>query len=177
MNLVIKKKGRPKNPPNIAEIVATLLPASDMFNEEEYKLFQGLMDFYMRDFDESQLTSNDLDDIISIATNRVLELRLLKSSKDNTDEHLAVSTSIERIRKQTDKLKENLASRRKDRVDPKKFTGLSIIDLAAAFDEGRKKEKFEKALQLRKEEGDVLKSDVLIGNSQDPDVEILEEED
>lgn len=173
---LVKKKGRPKNPPNITEIITNLIPAGDMFNESEHKMFRGLMDFYMRDFDENQLTSNDLDDIISIATNRVLELRLLKSSKDDNNEHLAVSTSIERLRKQSDKLKENLASRRKDRVDPKKFTGISIIDLAAAFDEGRKKEKFEKALELRKEENITSTSDLLIGNSQDPDAEYLEDE-
>jgi len=174
---LIKKKGRPKNPPNITEIIGTLIPAGDVFNEDEQKLFLGLMDFYMRDFDINQLTSNDLDDIISIATNRVLELRLLKSSKDNNNEHLAVSTSIERLRKQTDKLKENLASRRKDRVDPKKFTGVSIIDLAAAFDEGRKKEKFEKALSLRKEETVTAQSELLVGNSQDPDVEYITDEE
>lgn len=171
------KKGRPKNPPKFKEILTNLLPSADIFDEKELEIFNGLVSLYMNDFDESQLSANDMDDITSIAMNRVLEIRLLKAAKGNTDKQIDVSIAIERLRKQTEKLKENLATRRKDRIDPKKYSGLSIVDLAIAFDSD-KRDAIGVVSKTFIDEEDVLKgSELLIGNRNDQDAEIFDAED
>jgi len=169
--------GRPKNTPSYKELLSEFIPSADIFDENEKKMYDGLVAIYLKDFDEDQLTDNDMDDIISIAMNRVLEFRLLKSSKGNSDKHMDASSSIERLRKQTDKLKENLASRRKDRIDPRKYIGFSIVDLAVGFDADKKKESYAKAEGFRFEEHDLLKSDLLIGNKDDEDADIVDSGD
>jgi hypothetical protein len=170
------KKGRPKNPPKFKELLQKFIPASDIFTDDELLMYEGLVGVYLKDFDESQLTANDVDDIMSIAMNRVLEIRLLKASKNDSGMQMDASTAIERLRKQTEKLKDNLASRRKDRIDPKKYSGFSIVDLAVAFDMDKKEEAMERIAQFKKEEDEVLKSELLTGNRNDEGADIIEEE-
>jgi hypothetical protein len=170
------KMGRPKNPPKFREVLQELIPIKEIFHEDEIDMYDGLVSVYLADFDESNLTANDMDDILSIAMNRVLEVRLLKDSKDNVMDMTAVSASIEKLRKQTEKLKENLANRRKDRIDPRKHTDFSIVNIAVAYDTERKQEQLLKAERLRKEESEALKSELLIGNRNDEDATIIEEE-
>ena len=126
--------GRPKSPPSAKKLLKEIFPAKDLFNEEELDIYNTLVDIYIKDFDEDDLSSADLDDIISLSMNRVLEIRLLKTSKDKPDRQIDISTSIEKLRKQTEKIKESLSLRRRDRLDPNEFKGLSIVDLAVAFD-------------------------------------------
>lgn len=169
--------GRPKNPPNFKELLYKIIPSSSLFTEEELLIFNGLLELYLKDFDESQLSANDLDDIMTIATNKVLEIRILISMKGNPGMQLDASAAIERLRKQTDKLKENLATRRKDRVDPKKYSGLSIVDLAVAFDHNKRDIALHKSEQFNKEDDDLRKSDLLIGNRLDQDAEVFNVEE
>jgi len=173
---MVKKgqRGRPKNPPKFKDLLNKYIPTAEIFEEDELKMFEGLVGIYLKDFDESQLTANDIDDIFSIAMNRVLEIRLLKSSKGRTDELVDVSAAIEKLRKQTEKLKESLAARRRDRIDPKKYSGLSIVDLAVSYDLDKKRENMERALGMKKEEEEVSKSELLIGNRDDEDAGIIE---
>jgi hypothetical protein len=168
--------GRPKNPPKFKDVLYDIIPSASIFDDEELKMFKGLMDIYLNDFDESQLSANDLDDIMLIATNRVLEIRLLKTMKGNPDMQIDGSATIERLRKQTDKLKENLATRRKDRVDPKKFSGISIVDLAVAFDHN-KKDLMNKVKQYAVEDMELLTSEEFIGNRNDQDAEVFDVEE
>lgn len=130
--------GRPKAPPKAREILTEILPIKDMFSEEELPIYYGLIDIYLKDFDEDELTSSDIDDIMTLASNKIIEVRLMKSSKDKASDHLNYSSSLEKLRKQSDKIKDNLASRRKDRVDLNEFKGFSIIDLAVGFDDAKK---------------------------------------
>jgi len=101
----------------------------------------------------------------------VLEMRLLKTSKDDPTRHVDVSSAVEKLRKQTEKLKENLAARRKDRIDPKKYGGLSIVDLAVQFDNDKKRELYEKSSSMLKEEESLKKerAKYFIGNRNDVD--------
>lgn len=170
------KRGRPKNLPSLKDLLSQSIPAADIFEEDEKKMYDGLMNVYLQDFDEDQLTANDMDDIMSIAMNRVLEIRLLKSGKGNATNQLDSSAAIERLRKQTDKLKENLATRRRDRIDPKKYTGLSIIDLAAAFDAERKHKLLKRDEEFMEEDEEVMKSDLLVGNRNDEDAFVVSED-
>lgn len=144
--------GRPKNPPSHKAVLKSIIPIQDIFKEDEIKIYEALVDVYLQDFDEGDLTSSDMDDIMSMAMNRVMELRLLKTSKEDTNKHLDVSTAIEKLRKQTEKIKENLSSRRRDRINPNEFKGFSIVDLAVAFDSDKKKALEEKTKELEVEE-------------------------
>jgi hypothetical protein len=170
-----RSRGRPKSPPKFRELMEELMPTEEIFEEDEIKMYEGLISIYLKDFDEENLTANDMDDLMGIALNKVLEMRLLKDSKGaKTDKLLDASASIEKIRKQTEKLKENLATRRKDRIDPKKFSGFSIVDLAVSYDMEKKREMMDKATKFRKEEEKTLESELLIGNKNDPDVEAID---
>jgi len=170
-------RGRPKNPPKFKEILRDLIPSTDIFEPDELEMFNGLVGLYLNDFDESQLSANDMDDIISIAMNRVLEIRLLKTVKGNPDAQMDASTAIERFRKQTEKLKENLATRRRDRIDPKKYSGLSIVDLAVAFDQEKKDDMFNRSTKFIEEENEIRGSELLIGNKEDQDAEVFDRDD
>ncbi|RLI62843.1 MAG: hypothetical protein DRO67_06750 [Candidatus Asgardarchaeum californiense] len=172
------KRGRPKKAPDIKELLNKYIPTADIFNDDEKKMYDGLVSVYLEDFDAGQLTANDMDDIISIAMNRVLEIRLLKTTKDNPDRQLDASAAIERLRKQTDKLKDSLAARRKDRIDPKKYSGFSIVDLAIAFDSNKKQELLDRSLKMKQEEDEVFKKqgDLLVGNRLDEDAQILKDD-
>jgi len=169
--------GRPKNPPKFKEILNDLIPSADIFEPEELEMFNGLVGLYLNDFDESQLSANDMDDIVSIAMNRVLEIRLLKTAKGNPDKQIDASTAIERVRKQTEKLKENLVTRRRDRIDPKKYAGLSIVDIAVAFDSEQRKTMYDKSLEFAKEDEELRINSLLIGNREDQDAEVFDRDE
>jgi hypothetical protein len=171
-----KKMGRPKKPPKFREVLKELIPAEQIFEPDEMEMYEGLVSVYLGDFDEQNLTANDMDDIMSIAMNRVLEIRLLKASKGSADMQIDVSAAIEKLRKQTEKLKENLATRRKDRIDPRKHSDFSIVNIAVAYDMERKQEQMRRSSELQKEEDEVLKSNRLVGNRDDDDASIIEEE-
>lgn len=174
--MVKGKRGRPKNPPKFKELLQKYIPADEIFDYQEKQMYEGLVGTFLRDFDESQLTANDMDDIMSIAMNRVLEIRILKASKSDAVGTMDASTSIDKIRKNTEKLKDNLAARRKDRIDPKKFGGFSIVDLAINFDIEKKNEVLTRANELKLEEIEAAESKMLIGNREDEDAGVVEEE-
>ncbi len=144
--------GRPKNPPKARELLTKVIPIKDMFEEEELVIYNSLIDIYLKDFDEDDLTSSDIDDILTLATNKIIEIRLLKSSKGDADSHLNYSNSMEKLRKQSDKIKDNLASRRKDRIDPSEFKGFSVVDLAVAFDDSKKAKLEKKARDMKEKQ-------------------------
>ena len=59
-----KSPGRPKNPPTARKILKDILPIKDIFTEEELVIYESLVDIYMKDFDEEDLSSVDIDDIM-----------------------------------------------------------------------------------------------------------------
>lgn len=154
--------GRPKSPPKAREILTEILPIKDMFSEEELPIYYGLIDIYLKDFDEEELTSSDIDDIMILASNKIIEVRLMKSSKEKVSDHLNYSSSLEKLRKQSDKIKDNLSSRRKDRVDLNEFKGFSIIDLAVGFDDAKK---LKLELQARKMKEEQVAIEVILEES------------
>jgi len=75
------------------------------------------------------------------------------------------------LRKQNEKIKDNLLSRRKDRINPHEYKGFSIVDLAVAFEQKKKKELLEKVVVNREEETEAQKQfDKFEGNRYDLDV-------
>jgi len=169
---VKSKVGRPKNPPTHREMLKDVIPISEIFDEEESKIYNSLVDIYLNDFDKDDLSSGDMDDIMSLAMNKVLELRLLRSSKGDVDRQIDTSQAIEKLRKQTEKIKENLSARRRDRINPNEFKGFSIVDLAVAFDLEKKRRLDEKTKLLKQEEKEAKeeRSDY-VGNRYDADVD------
>jgi hypothetical protein len=107
---------------------------------EEEEVFFSTVKQFLDDFPKGELSFSDLDDVSNLALNRVLELRILKLAKKSPKMVLDAAATIERFRKNSDKLKMNLASRRMDRIDTKNKQSFSIVDLAVAFDEKRKRE-------------------------------------
>jgi len=168
--------GREKQPPKVTKMVRDLLPVANIFNEKELEMYSNLVDVYLSDFDKDDLTSSDMDDILDLAKNRVLEFRLLETSKDDAERQLDISAAMEKIHKQNKVLKENLSSRRKDRINPNEFKGFSIVDLATAFDLERKRNLSDKVDKLRDKEKEMLKGRRdYTGNRYDSDVTKVEE--
>jgi hypothetical protein len=166
---MVRTVGRPKSPPKAREILTEILPIKDMFSEEELPIYYGLIDIYLKDFDEDDLTSSDIDDIMVLASNKIIEVRLMKSSRDKASDHLNFSSSLEKLRKQSDKIKDNLASRRKDRVDINEFKGFSIIDLAVGFDDAKKLKLELQARKMKEEQVDI--ENLLITNTCKDDID------
>jgi hypothetical protein len=165
--------GRPKNPPKTKEMLKDIIPIDDIFEDDEKKMYLSLVDIYLKDFDKDDLTSSDMDDILSLAMNRVLEIRLLKTGKGQPGKQIDASTAIEKLRKQNDKIKENLSSRRRDRINPNEYKGFSIVDLAVAFEKDKKSSMMKKALGLQKEQDAAAeKFGEFTGNRYDMDVQL-----
>lgn len=163
--------GRPKNPPTPEKMLKEVLPFRDIFTDTEYETYQNLVNVYMADFDVDDLTASDMDDIMDLAKNRVLEFRLLKESKGDATAQLDTAAAIEKLGKKNEKIKESLSTRRKDRVNPNEFKGFSIVDLAAAFNNEKKRKLTDKMDQLKKEEKEMLdKRRTYKGNQFDADV-------
>jgi len=163
-------RGRPKNPPKFKNMLKDIIPLKDIFDEDELPIYKSLVDIYLADFDPEDMSSGDMDDIMSLAMNRVLEIRLLKTSKGDPDRQLDISASVEKIRKQNDKLRENLSSRRRDRIDPNEYKGFSIVDLAVAHDSERKNKLADKVKELEAEELEAReKRKEYVGNRYDVD--------
>lgn len=180
MTLLNKKKkmGRPKNPPKPQEMLKEVIPINDIFEEDEKAIYESLVDIYLNDFDKDDLTSSDMDDIMSLSMNKVLEIRLLKSSKGSANKQLDISNAIEKIRKSSEKLKENLSSRRKDRINPNEHKGFSIVDLAVAFEQKKKRKLIERVKENKREEQAALEEyDKFEGNRYDIDVKLKDEDE
>lgn len=180
---MIKRKtrtgpGRPKNPPGHKEMLKEVIPVKDIFSDDELVIYNSLVDIYFKDFDKDDLTSSDMDDIMSLAINKVLEIRLLKASKGEPGDLIDMSAAIEKLKKQNEKIKENLSARRRDRINPNEFKGFSIVDLAVAFDFEKKRKIAEKIEVLKEEEEETReKRKEYIGNRYDMDVDQKELED
>lgn len=166
-----KSPGRPKKAPGPKDILTNHIPVTDIFNEDELEIYNKLVDIYLKDIDDDDdFSSNDMDDIINLAINRVMEFRLLKESKNDVSNHLNASSAIERLRKHSNTIKESLSFRRKDRIDPDKYKGYTIADLVAAYDEEKAKVRSEREEKFREEEKKILeKRKNYSGNKDDKD--------
>jgi hypothetical protein len=168
--------GRPKNPPKPEKLVKDLIPIEEIFTEPEAAIYHDFVSVYLADFDKEDLTAGDMDDIMDLAKNRVLEFRLLRTSRDDADRQVDISAALEKIRKENKVLKENLAARRKDRINPNELKGFSIVDLAVAFDEEKKQKLTEQIRKNKIEEDAVLeRRKDYSGNRYDVDTDLKEE--
>lgn len=159
--------GKPKRPV-IRKLIKDIIPKDDIFEEAESQMYDELVDVYLSDFDQDDLTSSDMDDIMNLAMNKVLSFRLLKDSKSSIDKQLDIAASLEKLDKRNEKLKESLSTRRRDRINPNELKGFSIVDLAVAYDQDAKSKQVEKMERLRQEERNILeKRKDYVGNRYD----------
>ena len=141
------------------EMIGTLVNMREALEDgEEEEIFFSTIKQFLSDFPKGELSFSDLDDVSNLALNRVLELRILKLAKRSPKMVLDAAATIERFRKNSDKLKMNLASRRMDRIDTKNKQSFSIVDLAVAFDEKRKRELEDREKDLIAQRKKYLKS-------------------
>lgn len=134
---------------DFADIAAIdkLMPALDVLsNRKEQEVYYNYINLILQDFEVDDLTASDLDDIITLALNRVIEYRLLKGGAKNPILIMDAAPTIEKFRKFSEKIKSNLASRRVDRIDIKNKPTFSIVDLATALDV-QEKNNYEKRLR------------------------------
>jgi hypothetical protein len=139
---------------DFADIVAIekLMPALDVLaNRKEQEVYYNYIQLILKDFDVEDLTASDIDDIITLALNRVIEYRLLKGGAKNPMLILEAAPTIEKFRKFSEKIKSGLASRRVDRIDVKNRPAFSIVNLASALDEAEKADYERRVKQLEKE--------------------------
>ncbi len=148
-------KGSGKNKP-IKKLIKDILPTDEIFNESEAIMYNDLITAYLSDFDPDELIASDMDDIMNLAMNKVITIRLLKESKEDTDRQLDIATTIEKLDARNSKLKENLSNRRRDRIDPNELKGFSIVDLAVAYDVDVQAKQLERIQKIRKEEEKML---------------------
>lgn len=161
--------GRPKKTV-IKKVIREVIPVDDIFDDTELVMYNDLLTVYLTDFEESDLTSSDMDDIINLAMNKVLSYRLLRESKGSVDKQLDVAAAMEKLDKRNEKIKESLSTRRRDRINPNELKGFSIVDLAVAYDRDVTEAHNKKIQRMRKEEADMVKKRKdYTGNRYDPD--------
>lgn len=147
--------GKPKKP-IIKKLIKDLLPKDDIFDETEKELYEDYIDAYLSDFDKDELISSDMDDIMNLAMNKVLAVRLLKESRGDPDRQIDIAATLEKLDKRNEKIKESLSTRRRDRINPNELKGFSIVDLAVAYDQDTKAKHNDKMEKLRAEEARML---------------------
>ena len=119
-----------------SKLIVSFLPDRRVMKDsEEEKYFYSVLNAFLSDFDLDELSSSDVEDIVSLAVNRMLENRLLALAAVDPNMLMDVSTTIEKFRKHSDKIKGNLVSRRSDHVDPSNKQNFSIVDLVHAFED------------------------------------------
>jgi hypothetical protein len=143
------------DPRHDIDMINNLLPVKQILvSAEEQRLYWTKLNLFLKDFDPDELNYSDYDNIIQIVKNSIMEFRLLKLVVGNGKMLLDISNAVERLNKNSDKLRENLANRRVDRVDTSRKSGFSIVDAASAFDETKKKEYDQRVADLQKKEAE-----------------------
>jgi hypothetical protein len=134
------------------DTIELMMPArSILVDRQEQLIYYNTIHLFLKDFSVDEISFSDLDDVITLALNRVLEQRLWQASRKSPKMILEASSAIEKFRKHSDKIKQNLASRRVDRIDLKNKPTMSIVELAAHLD-AKKQLDFEARLEALKQE-------------------------
>lgn len=147
------------------ELLETIIPKKDVFKSNEQERFTLYLKAYIKEYGTkgAELTISDLDDISQLCKNKILEDRLLKEAK-TTDIGVAdVMAAIDRLKKDNVKLKEQLASTRRDRVDPKAGQMVTVMDLLEEYSRGTREsleKKMEKYSLEEEEFEERIKSDI-----------------
>ncbi|KKM87816.1 hypothetical protein LCGC14_1265150 [marine sediment metagenome] len=149
-------RGRKLSP----EMVKKLIPERGVFTAEEKRRFTGIVVQYLSDFKNEEPTASDADDIFEIAKSDILEMRILKATKNDTAAMIHSNQAFEKIYKRKQSAKENLAARRTDRKDDRNAREITIVDLVVNYDNEQKqleKQRVERLLEENKKTDEKLK--------------------
>jgi hypothetical protein len=135
------------------EAIEKLFPATGILqNRAEQEIYYTYLKLMLKDFINDELTASDIDDIITLAVNRVLENRLLQAAQMNKGKMLMEAMgSIQKLRQSSEKIKGALASRRVDRVDLKSRPAMSIVNLVEQLDAQEKADMDQRLKDMEKE--------------------------
>lgn len=159
-SLPVKTKRKDVDPFDYIEIpedfsgskITAFLPArKSLSSADEEVVFYTMINEFLHDFDLYELSASDIEDIISLALNRILESRLLSATPDDLEGLLDVSGTMERFRKHSDKLKTSLNSHRSARFDTKNKQNFSIVDIVYSYDDNKKEEYLAKVKKMDEE--------------------------
>jgi hypothetical protein len=109
-------------------------------SKAEQTRFMSYVKEYLKEYSKkgTELTVSDIDDIATLCINNIMITRMYRSAKNNPEVSVAdVVASIDRLKKDNVKLKENLASTRKDRVDPRAGQTITVSDLISEYEQDR----------------------------------------
>jgi len=142
-------RGRKLSP----DMVKKLIPERGVFTAEEKRRFTGIVLQYLSDFKNEEPTASDADDIFEIAKSDILEMRILKATKNDPAAMIASNQALEKIYKRKQTAKESLSARRSDRKDDRHARKITIVDLVVNYDSQQRemeKERVEKLLEQNK---------------------------
>lgn len=150
------------------EMLEKLVPAREILSSRrEQELYYSTVNLFMKDFSFDELTASDIDDILSLAKNKVMEYRIMKvAAGHDASAILDAAPTLEKIGKTIEKLKSGLANRRVDRIDTKNKPKLSIVDLAHKLDEEDKADFERRIKDLEKQQQDYTKPKRLNGEEE-----------
>jgi len=149
-------RGRKLSP----EMVKKLIPEREVFTASEKRRFTGIVVQYLSDFKNEEPTASDADDIFEIAKSDILEMRILKATKNDPAAMIHSNQALEKIYKRKQTAKENLASRRVDRKDDRNAREITIVDLVVNYDNEQRqleKQRVERLLEENKKTEEKLK--------------------
>lgn len=141
------------------EMVKKLIPERGVFTAEEKRRFTGIVVQYLSDFKNEEPTASDADDIFEIAKSDILEMRILKATKNDPAAMIHSNLALEKIYKRKQSAKENLAARRTDRKDDRTSRDITIVDLVVNYDNEQKQleaQRVENLLRQNKETSEKL---------------------
>jgi len=147
-------RGRKLSP----ELVKKLVPKRGVLTPTEKKRYNGIVTTFLSDFKNEEPTASDVDDILELALCDVMEMRLLEATRNDTQALLGASQALERLHKRKQAAKANLANRRSDRKDARASQDLNIVDLAARFDNERRRQEQERVEELLRGEEQAQKT-------------------
>lgn len=139
------------------DLVELIVAAKEVCKDKkEQERFMSYVKEYLKEYSKkgTELTISDIDDIATLCMNNIMITRLYKEAKKDGSSVADVMAAVDRLKKDNVKLKENLASTRRDRVDPKAGQTITVSDIIGEYEEERSSRR-ERISNYEKEEEEV----------------------
>jgi hypothetical protein len=116
-------------------LLEIIVAHKDVCIGNEDKRFMSYVKEYLKEYSKkgTELTVSDIDDIAQLCLNNIMITRMYKDSKKADVSVADVMAAVDRLKKDNVKLKENLASTRKDRVDPRAGQVVTVSDIISEY--------------------------------------------
>lgn len=120
-------------------LINIIVAHKDVCIGKEEERFMDYVREYLKEYSKkgADLTISDMDDIAQLCLNNIMITRMYKDAKKADTSIADVMAAVDRLKKDNVKLKENLASTRKDRVDPRAGQVFTVSDIIADYEQER----------------------------------------